>query len=131
MKILVVDDSSTMRRVLKMGINKALADHQPVILEAENGQEGLEIVRKNPDIDYVFLDVNMPVMKGDEMLRIMRSDPAIKHVKVIMQTTEGVRSKVAELTRMGISGYLLKPYTQDIILQLMKKLMEKETAKAT
>ena len=131
MKILVVDDSSTMRRVLKMGINKALADHQPVILEAENGQEGLEIVRKNPDIDYVFLDVNMPVMKGDEMLRIMRSDPAIKHVKVIMQTTEGVRSKVAELTKMGISGYLLKPYTQDIILQLMKKLMEKEAAKAT
>jgi len=117
--------------VLKMGINKALADHQPVILEAENGQEGLEIVRKNPDIDYVFLDVNMPVMKGDEMLRIMRSDPAIKHVKVIMQTTEGVRSKVAELTKMGISGYLLKPYTQDIILQLMKKLMEKEAAKAT
>ncbi len=130
MKILVVDDSSTMRRVLKMGINKALADHQPVILEAENGQEGLEIVRKNPDIDYVFLDVNMPVMKGDEMLRIMRADPAIKHVKVIMQTTEGVRSKVAELTKMGISGYLLKPYTQDIILQLMKKLMEKEAAKA-
>ncbi len=131
MKILVVDDSSTMRRVLKMGINKALADHQPVILEAENGQEGLDIVRKNPDIDYVFLDVNMPVMKGDEMLRIMRADPAIKHVKVIMQTTEGVRSKVAELTKMGISGYLLKPYTQDIILQLMKKLMEKEAAKAT
>ena len=131
MKILVVDDSSTMRRVLKMGINKALADHQPVILEAENGQEGLDIVRKNPDIDYVFLDVNMPVMKGDEMLRIMRADPAIKHVKVIMQTTEGVRSKVAELTKMGISGYLLKPYTQDSILQLMKKLMEKEAAKAT
>jgi two-component system chemotaxis response regulator CheY len=113
-----------------MGVNKAIGDLNPEILEAENGQEGLEIVRKNSDIDYVFLDINMPVMKGDEMLRIMRSDPAIKHIKVIMQTTEGVRSKVAELTKMGISGYLLKPYTQDIILQLMNKLMERESAKA-
>ena len=130
MKILVVDYSSTMRRVLKMGIHKALTDQSPIVLEAENGQEGLDVLHKNTDIDYVFLDVNMPVMKGDEMLRIMRNDPAIKHIKVIMQTTEGVRSKVAELTKMGISGYLLKPYTQDIILQLMKKLMERETAKA-
>jgi len=49
---------------------------------------------------------------------------------VIMQTTEGVREKVAELTRLGISGYLLKPFTQDIIEQLMNKLLEKEAAKA-
>lgn len=130
MKILIVDDSSTMRRVLKMGINKAIGDQNPEVFEAENGQEGLEVVRKHTDIDYVFLDINMPVMKGDEMLRIMRSDPSIRHIKVIMQTTEGVRSKVAELTKMGISGYLLKPYTQNIILQLMKKLMERESAKA-
>ncbi len=130
MKILIVDDSSTMRRVLKMGVIKALDGQEPVILEAENGQEGLDLLYKNTDIDYVFLDVNMPVMKGDEMLRIMRQDPKIKHIKVIMQTTEGVRSKVAELTKMGISGYLLKPYTQAIILQLMQKLMERETAKA-
>ncbi len=130
MKILIVDDSSTMRRVLKMGVNKAMVGLNPSIFEAENGQEGLEVLRKNTDIDYVFLDVNMPVMKGDEMLRIMRQEDSIKHIKVIMQTTEGVRSKVAELTKMGISGYLLKPYTQDIILQLMTKLMERETATA-
>ena len=130
MKILIVDDSSTMRRVLRMGIIKAMEGQDPIILEAENGQEGLDLLHKNSDVDYVFLDVNMPVMKGDEMLRIMRQDPAIKHIKVIMQTTEGVRSKVQELTKMGISGYLLKPYTQTIILQLMQKLMERETAKA-
>ena len=130
MKILIVDDSSTMRRVLKMGVTKALDGQEPIILEAENGQEGLDLLYKNTDVDYVFLDVNMPVMKGDEMLRIMRQDPKIKHIKVIMQTTEGVRSKVAELTKMGISGYLLKPYTQAIILQLMQKLMERETAQA-
>ncbi|RUM67553.1 MAG: hypothetical protein DSZ05_02375 [Sulfurospirillum sp.] len=130
MKILIVDDSSTMRRVLRMGVLKAMEGENPTILEAEDGRKGLDMLYKHTDVDYVFLDVNMPVMKGDEMLRIMRQDPEIKHIKVIMQTTEGVRSKVAELTKMGISGYLLKPYTQTIILQLMQKLMERETAKA-
>jgi len=130
MKILIVDDSNTMRRVLKMGVLKAIGADSPTILEAENGEEGLNVLRSNLDTDYVFLDVNMPVMKGDEMLRIMRGDKDLKDIKVIMQTTEGVREKVAELTRLGISGYLLKPYTQDIIMALMNKVMEKEAQKA-
>jgi len=130
MKLLVVDDSNTMRRVLKMGIMKVINEHDLELYEAENGQEALEILYQHTDMDYVFLDVNMPVMRGDEMLKILRSDPKIKHIKVIMQTTEGVREKVAQLTRLGISGYLLKPFTQDIIEQLMNKLMEKERAKA-
>jgi two-component system chemotaxis response regulator CheY len=130
MKVLIVDDSNTMRRVLNMGISKTVTDIDFEILEAKDGKEGLEIVRANKDIDYIFLDVNMPVMKGDEMLKIMRSDPEIKHIKVIMQTTEGVREKVAQLTKMGISGYLLKPYTQDIIVALMQKLVEKDKAVA-
>ncbi len=130
MKILIVDDSGTLRRVLKMGIEKALIGTGSQIFEAENGKEGLEVLKNNLDIDYVFLDVNMPVMKGDEMLRIMRDSTDMVEIKVIMQTTEGIRSKVEELTNMGISGYILKPYTQDIILQLMEKLVEREQATA-
>ncbi len=130
MKILIVDDSGTLRRVLKMGIDKALIGTGSQIFEAENGKEGLEVLKNNLDIDYVFLDVNMPVMKGDEMLRIMRDSTDMIDIKVIMQTTEGIRSKVEELTNMGISGYILKPYTQDIILQLMEKLVEREQATA-
>ncbi len=130
MKVLIVDDSNTMRRVLKMGIQKVIKAEDLEILEAENGQIALDIVRANRDIDYIFLDVNMPVMKGDEMLRILRSEDGIKHIKVIMQTTEGVKEKVAELTRLKISGYLLKPYTQEIIEQLMNKIIEREKATA-
>ncbi|RUM66504.1 MAG: hypothetical protein DSZ06_03115 [Sulfurospirillum sp.] len=130
MKILIVDDSSTMRRVLKMGIMKVIKKEDLELYEAADGQEGLDILKQHTDIDYVFLDVNMPVMKGDEMLKILRQTPQLKHIKVIMQTTEGVREKVAKLTRLGISGYLLKPFTQDIIEQLMNKLLEKEAAKA-
>ncbi|NPA59531.1 MAG: response regulator [Epsilonproteobacteria bacterium] len=124
MKILVVDDSQIMRRILKVGIGKINKD--AVILEAENGQEALEILRNNPDIAYTFLDINMPIMRGDEMLKIVRNDPELKHHKIIIQTTEGRKEKFIEIKNMGISGYIIKPYTQQIVENMMQKIMEKE-----
>ncbi len=130
MKILIVDDSATLRRVLRMGIQNALSQYEVTILEAVNGREGLDVIKDNLDIDYVFLDINMPVMKGDEMLHIMRNSTDMREIKVIMQTTEGIREKVKMLTNMGISGYILKPYTQETVLKLMQKLLEREKATA-
>ena len=127
MKILVVDDSQIMRRILKVGIGKI--DKEATVLEAENGKEGLELLRQNPDIDFTFLDINMPVMKGDEMLKIVRADPELKHHKIIIQTTEGRKEKFLEIKSMGVSGYIIKPYTQQIVENMIKKLAEKlETA---
>lgn len=126
MKILVVDDSQIMRRILRVGLSKV--DKDAEILEAENGKEALEILRENPDIDYTFLDINMPIMRGDEMLKIVRNDPELKHHKIIIQTTEGRKKKFQEIKAMGISGYIVKPYTQQIVEKLMHKLMEKEMA---
>jgi len=124
MKILVVDDSQIMRRILRVGIGKINKD--ATILEAENGKEALEILRNNPDIAYTFLDINMPVMRGDEMLKIVRNDPELKHHKIIIQTTEGRKEKFVEIKSMGISGYIIKPYTQQIVENMMQKIMEKE-----
>jgi len=126
MKILVVDDSQIMRRILKVGIGKI--DKDAEILEAENGQEALNLLRTNPDIQYTFLDINMPIMRGDEMLKIARADPDLKHHKIIIQTTEGRKEKFIEIKAMGISGYIIKPYTQQIVEGMMSKLMEKEMA---
>ena len=128
MKILVVDDSQIMRRILKVGIGKINKD--ATILEAENGQEALELLRNNPDIAYTFLDINMPIMRGDEMLKIVRSDPELKHHKIIIQTTEGRKEKFLEIKNMGISGYIIKPYTQQIVENMMEKIMEKEGVEA-
>jgi len=128
MKILVVDDSQIMRRILKVGIGKINKD--ATILEAENGKEALELLRNNPDISYTFLDINMPIMRGDEMLKIVRNDPELKHHKIIIQTTEGRKEKFVEIKNMGISGYIIKPYTQQIVENMMSKLMEKEEATA-
>jgi len=126
MKILVVDDSQIMRRILKVGISKI--DKDAEILEAENGQEALNLLRTNPDVQYTFLDINMPIMRGDEMLKIARADPDLKHHKIIIQTTEGRKEKFIEIKAMGISGYIIKPYTQQIVEGMMSKLMEKEMA---
>jgi len=124
MKILVVDDSKIMRRILKVGIGKINKD--ATILEAENGKEALELLKNNPDIAYTFLDINMPVMRGDEMLKIVRNDPELKHHKIVIQTTEGRKEKFIEIKSMGISGYIIKPYTQQIVENMMEKIMEKE-----
>ena len=123
MKILVVDDSQIMRRILRVGIGKI--DKEAIILEAENGKEALDILRDNPDVDFTFLDINMPIMRGDEMLKIVRADPNLKHHKIIIQTTEGRKEKFKEIKSMGISGYIIKPYTQQIVENMVKKLSEK------
>ncbi len=126
MKILVVDDSSIMRRILKMAISKVNLNIK--VFEAENGKEGIRELEANKDMSYTFLDINMPIMKGDEMLKIVREREDLKHHKIIIQTTEGRREKFIELKTMGISGYIVKPYTQEIVEQLLVKLVEKEAA---
>lgn len=126
MKILVVDDSSIMRRILKMAISKVNLNIK--VFEAENGKEGIRELEANKDMSYTFLDINMPIMKGDEMLKIVRERKDLKHHKIIIQTTEGRREKFIELKTMGISGYIVKPYTQEIVEQLLVKLVEKEAA---
>ncbi len=130
MKILIVDDSKTMRMILKRGLTTALKGTDVAFFEAENGQEGLDILKENTDMDYVFLDVNMPIMNGDKMLYIMRNSPDLLHIKVVMQTTEGTGKMVRMITGLGVSGYLLKPYTLETVQTLMDKLLSEEKATA-
>ncbi len=130
MKILIVDDSKTMRMILRRGLTTALKDRELTFLEAENGQEGLDILKENTDTDYVFLDVNMPIMNGDKMLYIMRNSPDLLKIKVVMQTTEGSGKMVRMITGLGVSGYLLKPYTLETVKALMDKLLADEKVSA-
>ena len=130
MKILIVDDSKTMRMILKRGLTTALKGRDVTFLAAENGQEGLDILKENTDTDYVFLDVNMPIMNGDKMLYMMRNSPDLLHIKVVMQTTEGTGKMVKMLTGLGVSGYLLKPFTLEKVQVLMDKLLAQEKVPA-
>jgi two-component system cell cycle response regulator len=126
-KLLTVDDSRTVRILVK----KAFKGCDIEILEAANGVEGLSSASKhNPDI--ILLDVTMPVMDGVEMLTRLKGDPATKDIPVIMLTAEGGRDNVLRIAKMGIRDYIVKPFTEDILLKKVGRVVDltkQETAK--
>jgi CheY-like chemotaxis protein len=119
-KILIVDDSATMLRILKTAAKMVILD--VVIFEAKNGQEALDLLENNGDIKLILLDINMPVMNGREFLTILRSQEKYNDVKVVIQTTETNKENIAEMVKQGISGYLIKPYKTKTAQDLMIKL---------
>jgi len=112
MRMLLVDDSVTMRRIQKTQINSlGITD----ILEAGDGQEALGKLKSNMPIDMVLLDWNMPVMDGMAFLKTVRADAAFKDVKVIMCTSESEKSKVVEALKSGANNYIVKPFTPEAL----------------
>jgi two-component system chemotaxis response regulator CheY len=117
-KIMTVDDSNTIRRVFANTLPKIFID--PIeIIEAENGQIALDVLANNPDTILIFLDVNMPFMKGDEFLKEMRKNPAYNNIKVIMATTEAEKKTVMKIMRLGANGFIVKPFNFEIVVKAL------------
>lgn len=120
MKILVVDDMVTMRRIVK-NILKQLgfvnAD------EAENGQEALQKLRTDP-YGFVISDWNMPVMTGIDMLREIRADEKLKSTPVLMVTAEAQQSNLIEAVQAGVSNYIVKPFTAETLQEKIAKIFK-------
>ncbi len=112
MKILLVDDSSTMRRIQK---NQLVGLGFSDIVEAENGKAAYDILTADTTIDMVFLDWNMPEMDGLTLLKHIRETPALNRVKVIMCTSEADKSKVMEALKAGANNYIVKPFTPEVL----------------
>jgi two-component system chemotaxis response regulator CheY len=111
MHVLVVDDSSTMRRIIINTLNK-IGDH--VYSEAGNGQEGLDVLAAGP-VDLVITDWNMPVMSGVEFVRALRANGATSRLPVLMVTTNAAEEDIVEALKAGVSNYVVKPFTPDTI----------------
>ncbi|MCL1945549.1 MAG: response regulator [Chitinivibrionia bacterium] len=110
MKVLLVDDSSTMRRIQTNQLNGlGVSD----IVEAENGQDGLDKLAKSMPLDVVLLDWNMPVKNGFEFLTEARANAAYKDVKIIMCTSESEKTRVLEALKAGANNYIVKPFTPE------------------
>lgn len=112
MKILLVDDSATMRRIQKtqlagLGISE--------VVEAGDGNAALDVLRDNMPVDIVLLDWNMPVMDGLTFLKQIRDQAEYKAVKVIMCTSESEKPKVMEALKAGANNYIVKPFTPDAL----------------
>ena len=120
MKILVVDDMSTMRRIVK-NIMKQLGFAN--VEEAENGQEALVKLRAEK-FGFVISDWNMPVMTGIDMLRAIRADEKLKPIPVLMVTAEAQKENLVEAIQAGVSNYIVKPFTAEVLQEKMNKIFK-------
>ncbi len=119
-KILVVDDFSTMRRILK-NILKQIGFTN--ISEADNGTTALEELKKKK-FDLIISDWNMPQMTGLDLLKTIRADDTLKDIPVLMVTAEAQKQNVIEAVKAGVTNYVVKPFTADSISEKIEKIFK-------
>jgi two-component system chemotaxis response regulator CheY len=119
MKILVVDDFSTMRRIVR-NLLKELGFSN--VQEAEDGVQALAKLRSEFNFEFVVSDWNMPNMTGIELLRHIRADAQLKHLPVLMVTAEAKRENIIEAAQAGASGYVVKPFTSATLDEKLQKI---------
>jgi two-component system chemotaxis response regulator CheY len=121
MKILVVDDFSTMRRIIK-NLLKDLGFAN--IQEADDGNTALPMLQQG-DFDFVVTDWNMPGMQGIDLLRAIRADDKLKHLPVLMVTAEAKKEQIVAAAQAGVNGYVVKPFTAATLKEKLDKIFER------
>jgi len=119
-KVLVIDDSSLIHQLFRF----TLRDQRLVF--AANGVEALARLGENPDVDLIFLDINMPKMNGLELLTKIKADRALAGIPVIIISTEGKEHDVVRGLQAGASGYVRKPFGSNEITSMMARLLSFE-----
>lgn len=121
MKFLVVDDFSTMRRIVR-NLLKELGFTN--VDEAEDGVVALGKL-KGSNFEFVVTDWNMPNMSGLELLKAIRADASLKHLPVLMVTAEAKKENIIEAAQAGASGYVVKPFTAATLEEKLNKVFER------
>lgn len=121
MRILVVDDSTTMRRIL---INTLSKLGYTEVVDASNGREGLERLAASP-VDLVITDWNMPEMSGIEFVRNIRATDRFKSIPVLMVTTNAAKDDIVHALQAGVNNYVVKPFTPDVIKEKIEAVLGK------
>tara|TARA_R110001583_G_scaffold50189_9_gene156644 strand:+ start:5894 stop:6265 length:372 start_codon:yes stop_codon:yes gene_type:complete len=121
MKVLIVDDFSTMRRIIKnllrdLGFTNTY--------EADDGHTALPML-KSGNFEFVVTDWNMPIMQGIDLLKEIRKDPQLKHLPVLMVTAEAKREQIIEAAQAGVNGYIVKPFTAGTLKEKLDKVFER------
>jgi two-component system chemotaxis response regulator CheY len=118
MRALVIDDS----RAVRIIIGKILREIGMEVLEAGHGVEGLEQMRRNPDVELVLVDWNMPEMNGLDFIRHVRAQRAYAGVRIMMVTTETEGEQVTRALAAGANEYLMKPFTKEVLVAKLNLL---------
>ncbi|MGJ8629858.1 MAG: chemotaxis response regulator CheY [Glaciecola sp.] len=120
-KILVVDDFSTMRRIIK-NLLKDLGFSN--IQEADDGNTALPMLQQG-GFDFVVTDWNMPGMQGIDLLKAIRADAKLKHLPVLMVTAEAKKEQIVAAAQAGVNGYVVKPFTAATLKEKLEKIFER------
>src|SRR6187399_831289 len=123
-RFLVVDDFSTMRRIIKNFLNDLGYTN---IVEADDGKTALPKLKAG-EVDFLITDWNMPGMQGLELLRLVRGDPATKKLPVLMVTAEAKREQIVEAAQAGVNGYVVKPFTAATLKEKIDKILTTQAA---
>lgn len=118
MKVLIVDDFATMRRILKNVLRQVGFTN---IIEADNGKAALKELKKD-HFDLIMCDWNMPEMPGIDLLRHVRSDDSLKSIPFVMVTAEAQKENILEAVKAGVSNYVVKPFTAETINEKLQKV---------
>ncbi|MFL1503285.1 chemotaxis response regulator CheY [Pseudomonas sp. O64] len=121
MKILIVDDFSTMRRIIK-NLLRDLGFTNTV--EADDGITAIPILNSG-SIDFLVTDWNMPGMTGIDLLRHVRADEKLRSLPVLMVTAEAKREQIIEAAQAGVNGYVVKPFTAQALKEKIEKIFER------
>ena len=121
MKILIVDDFSTMRRIIKNLLRDLGFTNTS---EADDGLTALPMLESG-SFDFLVTDWNMPGMTGIDLLRKVRADDRLKHLPVLMVTAEAKRDQIIEAAQAGVNGYVVKPYTAQALKEKIEKIFER------
>ena len=121
LNILVVDDSAVIRAVFSKTF-KLVGIPVGELYQAANGKEALEILNENW-VDLVFSDINMPVMGGVEMIEKMSDDGLLKTIPVVVVSTEGSTTRIEQLKSKGISAYIRKPFTPELVRKVVDDIV--------
>ncbi len=123
-KILVVDDFATMRKVIRNLLKQVGYEN---ILEAENGEAALTVL-KSQKVDFVISDWNMPTMTGLDLLKAVRADNELGKMPFLMVTAEALKENVVQAVKAGVNNYIVKPFTAEVLNEKIEKILEKTAA---
>ena len=121
MKVLVVDDFSTMRRIIKNLLRDLGFTN---ISEADDGSTALPMLKEG-DFDFVVTDWNMPGMQGIDLLKAIRADGKLSHIPVLMVTAEANKEQIVMAAQAGVNGYIVKPFTAATLNTKLDKIFER------
>ncbi|MCF6238274.1 MAG: response regulator [Candidatus Marinimicrobia bacterium] len=120
MKVLFVDDSPTMRRIIANSLIKiGFSD----LVAAENGVDALNKL-KDTDVDLIITDWNMPEMNGEKLVIKLRENPRYKDTPILVVTTRGMQEDVVAAVRIGADGYMVKPFSPEVLKQKIKGILK-------